>query len=217
MTPPSQMPADDDEAFLDATVSLEPALIEAEPRQAPADRCVVDDDSKADWALRTLAQLDARKRERAACVAAEMARLQAWQVHEDRQAERFAAYLTTILRSYDDQLEAEGNVDNRHKGYRLPHGMLTARQAPIEWEVDEATLLAWAEATDSATLVLVTKAPAWNVIKPQLVPARDDLLAGATMAVIDPQTGEVRVVPVPGVRVKRGPREVFTPKPALNP
>jgi hypothetical protein len=37
-------PADAYEAFLDATVGLEPALIEAEPRQAPADRCVVDDD-----------------------------------------------------------------------------------------------------------------------------------------------------------------------------
>jgi hypothetical protein len=34
---------------------------------------------------------------------------------------------------------------------------------------------------------------------------------------IDPRTGEVRVVPVPGVRVKSGPREVFTPKPALAP
>lgn len=34
---------------------------------------------------------------------------------------------------------------------------------------------------------------------------------------IDPRTGEVRVVPVPGVRVKLGPREVFTPKPALAP
>jgi hypothetical protein len=59
------------------------------------------------------------------------------------------------------------------------------------------------------------EAPAWNVIKPQLIPARDDLLAEATMEIIDMRTGEVRVVPVPGVRVKRGPREVFTPKPAL--
>lgn len=63
----------------------------------------------------------------------------------------------------------------------------------------------------------VTKAPSWNVIKPQLIPARDDPLAEATMEVIDTRTGEVRVVPVPGVRVKSGPHEVFTPKPALAP
>jgi hypothetical protein len=37
------------------------------------------------------------------------------------------------------------------------------------------------------------------------------------MAVIDTRTGEVRVVPAPGVWVKAGPREVFTPKPALAP
>jgi hypothetical protein len=83
--------------------------------------------------------------------------------------------------------------------------------------VDEAALLAWAEATDPQTLVRVTKAPAWNVIKPKLVPARDDPLAKATLQVIDARTGEVQVVPVPGVRVKAGPREVFTPKPALVP
>jgi hypothetical protein len=71
--------------------------------------------------------------------------------------------------------------------------------------------------TDPETLVRVTKAPAWNVLKPQLIPARDIPRAEATMAVIDPRTGEVRVVPVPGVRVKAGPREVFTPTPALAP
>jgi hypothetical protein len=207
-------PADAYEAFLDATVGIEPALIEAEPQQAPADRCVVDDDHKADWALRKLAQLDAWKRQRAAFVAAEMERLQTWQAHEDCQAEHFAAYLTALLQPYDDQLKAEGKVSARHEGYRLPHGTLTARLAPIEWEVDEATLLAWADATDPEMLVRVTKAPAWNVLKPQLIPARDEPLAEATIEVIDPRTGEVRAVSVPGVRVKRGPHEVFTPKPA---
>ena len=82
--------------------------------------------------------------------------------------------------------------------------------------MDEATLLAWAEATHPE-LVRVTKVLAWHVIKPQLIPARDAPLAEATMAVIDPRTGEVRVVPVPGVRVKQDPHEVFTPKPALAP
>jgi hypothetical protein len=177
---------------------------------------VVDDDHKANWVLRTLRQLDAQKRERAAVVAAEMERLQAWQAHEDRQATRFTDDLTMLLRPYDDQLKAEGKASARHKGYRLPRGTLTARQAPIDWEVDEATLLAWAEATHPE-LVRVTKAPAWNVIKPKLIPASDAPHAEATLAVIDTRTGEVRVVPVPGVRVKAGPREVFTPKPALAP
>jgi hypothetical protein len=107
MTDPVE-PAEDDETFLDATVGLEPSLIEAEPQQAPADRCVVDDDHQANSVLRTLGQLDAQKRERAAVVAAEMERLQAWQAHEDRQATRFTDDLTMLLRPYDDQLKAEG-------------------------------------------------------------------------------------------------------------
>jgi hypothetical protein len=208
-------PADEYEAWLDATVGFEPALIEAEPRQAPAEHFVVDDDHKADWALRKLGQLDAWKRQRAAFVAAELERLRAWQVREDHQAERFSAYLTTLLRSYYDHLKTAGKVSARRKGYRLPHGTLTACLTPIEWEVEEATLLAWAEATDPERLVRVAKAPAWSVIKPQLIPARDAPLAEAMIEVIDPRTGEIRVVPVPGVLVKQGPREVFTPKPAL--
>ena len=216
MTDPVEA-ADAYEAWLDATVGLEPALIEAEPRPAATGRLVVDDDHKADWALRTLGQLETQQRRRAAFVAEEIERLQAWQTHEDCQAERFSAYLTTLLRPYDDQLKAQGKVSARRKGYRLPHGALTTHQAPLEWEVDEATRLVWAEATDPETLVWVTKAPAWNVLKPQLMPARDAPRAEATMEVIDTRTGEVRVVPVPGVRVKRGPHEVFTPKPALAP
>lgn len=193
-----------------------PALIEAESRQTPAGRFVVDDDHTADWALRKLGQLETQKRRRATFVAAEMERLQAWQAHEDRQAEHFAVYLTALLRLYYDQLKAEGKVSARHKGYRLPHGTLTTRLSPLEWEVNAATLLAWAEATDPGTLVRVTKAPAWNVIKPQLMPAHEAPLAEATMEAIDPRTGEVRAVPVPGVRVKAGPREVFAAKPALD-
>src|SRR4029453_7811006 len=69
--------ADAYEAWLDATVGIEPALIEAEPRQAPADRCVVNDDHKADWALRQLGQLETQKRRRAAFVAEEIECLQA--------------------------------------------------------------------------------------------------------------------------------------------
>jgi len=64
--------------------------------------------------------------------------------------------------------------------------------------------------------VRVTKAPAWNVIKPKLIPVRDEPPPEATMGVIDTRMGEVRVVPVPGVWMKPGPREVFTPKPALD-
>jgi hypothetical protein len=203
-------------AWLDATVGIESVLIEAEPRQAPADRFVVDDDHTADWALRKLGQIEVQKRRRAAFVAAEMERLRAWQAHEDRQAERFAVYLTTLLRSYYDELTVAGKVSTRRKSYRLPHGVLTTRQAPIEWGVDEARLLAWAEATDPERLVRITKVPAWYVIKSQLMPARGDPLAEATMEVIDPRTGEVQVVPVPGVRVKQGPREVFTAKPTLD-
>jgi hypothetical protein len=83
--------------------------------------------------------------------------------------------------------------------------------------VDEATLLAWAEATDPETLERVKKAPAWNVIKPTLISPRGASRAEATLEVIDTRTGEVWVAPVPGVWVMAGPREVFTPTPAPAP
>ena len=161
------------------------------------DSFIVDTDSKADWALRKLAEVRRRVRERQAFVEAEVTRLLAWQVKLDAEDGRTIHYMEELLAGYFERLQGEGRL-GRKKSYRLPHGQLTVRQVPDQWELDEGQLLGWAEPLG---LVRVAKAPAWNTIKARLTPAAP--LPGA--AAIDLTTGEF----VPGVTLRAPAGEVF--------
>lgn len=161
---------------------------------------VVDNDSKADWALRKLAAVRRRLRERQLFVEAELARLRAWQAKLDAEDTRFIGYLEQLLAVYFARLEAEGRL-GRRKSYRLPHGQLTTNQTPTQWEVDAAALLRWAEPLG---LVRINKTSAWREIKARLIPAAPQPGAAA----IDATTGEL----VPGVTVKVPAGEVFHAK-----
>jgi hypothetical protein len=161
------------------------------------DGFVVDSDGRADWALRKLAEARRRVRERQAFVETEVARLLAWQAKLDAEDVGTVHYMEQLLAGYFEQLQSEGRL-GRKKSYRLPHGQLTARQVAVQWEVDEAQLLAWAEPLG---LVRVDKAPAWKAIKARLIPAAP--LPGA--AAVDVTTGEL----VPGVTLRDPAGEVF--------
>jgi hypothetical protein len=160
----------------------------------------VDSDSKADWALRKLAEARRRLQERQTFVEIELARLQAWQAKLDAEDARLIRYMERLLADYFAQLHAQGRL-GRKKSYRLPHGQLTAHQMPTQWAVDEAELLDWAEPLG---LVRVNKTSAWKEIKARLIAAAPQPGAAA----IDITTGEL----VPGVTVKVPAGEVFHAK-----
>jgi Bacteriophage Mu Gam like protein len=160
----------------------------------------VDNDSKADWALRKLAEARRRLQERQAFVDMELARLQAWQAKLDAEDARLIRYLERLLATYFAQLHAQGRL-GRKKSYRLPHGQLTTHQVPTQWVVDEAELLTWAEPLG---LVRINKVSAWKEIKARLIAAASQPGAAA----IDMTTGEF----VPGVTVKVPAGEAFHAK-----
>ena len=185
-------PADQYQAYLDQTVQR-------------GDSFIVDTDSRADWALRKLAEARRRLQERQAFVEGETARLLDWQAKLDAEDVRTIYYMEQLLAKYFERLQGEGRL-GRKKSYQLPHGQLTIRQVPVEWEVDEAKLLAWAEPLG---LVRVTKSPAWQAIKARLTPAAPQLGAAA----IDLTTGEL----VPGVRLKAPAAALFQARTAEGP
>jgi hypothetical protein len=160
----------------------------------------VDNDSKADWALRKLAEARRRLHERRAFVEVELARLQAWQAKLDAEDTRLISYMEQLLADYFEHLQAQGRL-GRKKSYRLPHGQLTAHQVPTHWAVDEEELLAWAEPLG---LVRINKISAWKEIKARLIASAPQPRAPA----IDMRTGEL----VPGVTVKDPAGEIFHAK-----
>jgi hypothetical protein len=164
----------------------------------------IHDDGAANWALGKLAEVEAATARRAAFVAAEIARLQAWQAAEDAKGQRFADYLTGQLRTYYDGLRQQGLVSARRKSYVLPNGRLTVRTQAATWRRDEARLLAWAEPLGLVRRQVTVN---WIDVKKRLAPP-----AGALAEAIDAQTGEV----IPGLRCQQGPCEVFHALPALD-
>ena len=168
----------------------------------------VHDDGAANWALGQLAQVEAAQARRAAFVAAEIARLQAWQAAEDAKGQRFADYLTGQLRTFYDGLRQQGLVSPRRKSYVLPNGRLTVRTQEAKWLRDDGTLLAWAKPLG---LVRVMEAPDWAAIKARVVHHLPGCGTPFEPA-IDAQTGEV----IPGLRCQQGPCEVFHALPALD-
>lgn len=169
-----------------------------------AEGFVIDDDRKADWALRKIAWAEARKRRRGRFVQAETERVQRWQATQDAADERLIEFMQGLLRSYFDQLSA-GGILGKKKSYRLPQGVLATKTHEITWRRDDAQLLAWAEPLG---LVRTAKSPAWDAIKKRLAPVRDEAGSDA----IDTTTGEV----VPGVIVEQPTREVFQAKADLE-
>lgn len=202
-------------AYLDDALGLEPSIVETQ--QGAHGRFAITDKARADWALRKLAQLDQEKRSRASFVAEEMARLKAWQQQEDARDERFCEFLLLCLRQYYEQLEADGVVSAKRKSYRLPHGVLTKVHRQAEFERDDKTLLAWCRMYRPD--FIRTKAEvAWDELKLMLEVVQVESGVGyqAIIEHIDQETGEVRQMPVNGLRVIQPARDVFQARPQID-
>jgi phage host-nuclease inhibitor protein Gam len=174
----------------------------------------VRDDGSADWALRRLARLQASMSKRAAYVASEIARLKAWQQHEDAQEQRSIDFFTAHLQRYADALVAEGVIHEKKRSYKLPHGTLAFRAKGAEFEITNTDeLLCWAKHTDPARFVAPREEVLWGEIKKALVVQEN---GAVTAEMVNPETGEVWAVEVGGVRVKAMPRDEFKAIPSVD-
>ena len=108
----------------------------------------VDDDQKADWALRKLAVIRRKQAENQAIYDAEVARISEWLSTVNTALERDSAYFEAVLIPYALQERSNGR-----KTLVLPPGGIktTAGQAKVEIESDEA-FIAWAQKNDPALL-----------------------------------------------------------------
>jgi len=112
--------------------------IQEEPAREPF---VVDDDSKADWAMRKLAVIRRKQAENQAIYDRELQRVQEWLQKVNTALERDAEWFEANLRPYALVQRSEGR-----KSVVLPHGTIktVAGRPKIEIESQEE-LLAWAE------------------------------------------------------------------------
>lgn len=112
---------------------------------------VIDDDSKADWAMRKLASIRRKQAENEAIFSRELDRIQEWLLAVNNALEADAQWFESNLKPYALQQRSEGR-----KSVVLPHGTVktTAGRPKVE-VINEDELLKWA--TDSEPSVIRVK------------------------------------------------------------
>ncbi len=115
-------------------------IIEEPTREA----FVVDDDSKADWAMRKLASIRRKQADNKAIFDREVQRVAEWLEKVNTALERDAEWFEANLKPY-----ALTERSNGRKSVVLPHGTIktTAGRPKIEIE-NEVEFLAWAEKSE---------------------------------------------------------------------
>ena len=109
-----------------------------EPAREPF---VVDDDSKADWAMRKLASIRRKQSENKAIFDRELQRVSEWLEKVNTALERDAEWFEANLRPYALLQRSEGR-----KSVVLPHGTIKTTAGRPKFEIeDEAKFLEWAE------------------------------------------------------------------------
>src|SRR5690606_38913034 len=158
----------------------------------------IDNDERAEWAVRKIKQAKENIERRKAFVQAEIERLQAWQKLQDERDQATIDRMTSLLHPYFESLRPSLG---KRKSYSLPSGTLQVRTAQVSYARDEEQLLAYAR---QIGLVKIRESVDWAEIKKRLQPAGHH--PGAP--VVDAETGEI----VPGVTVAEPEREVFSVK-----
>lgn len=165
---------------------IEQALVPDEPNveeeivwrdenpEKPA-RFVVDNETKADWAIRKLTAIRARIAENDAQADRIMEQAEAWLREVNEAEQKHAAFFESLLAGFHlSQLQE----DPKRKTIKLPAGTLSARQSPATLSVDPDAFLIWYDAYDRRAqewpgLVRTRREPDKPTIK-QAFTARDD-------------------------------------------
>jgi len=166
--------------------------------EAHDDGFKIDNDDKAEWAVRKIKQARQNIERRKAFVQAEIERLQAWQWMLDERDQTTIDWMIGMLAPYFESLRPRLG---KRKSYPLPSGILQVRSTPIQYTRNDDELLSYAR---QIGLVRVKETPDWAEIKRRLRPAGDR----PGDPVVDVETGEI----VPGVTVQEPEREVFSVK-----
>ena len=115
----------------------------------------IDNDAKADWALRKLASIRGKIAENTAIAGNEIERISAWLESQTEKLKGDAQYFEALLTGYG---MAERANENR-KTIDLPHGKVKSRLIKAKVEVtDTEAFIAWARESQPA-LIRVKESP----------------------------------------------------------
>lgn len=162
---------------------------------------IIDDDDKADWALRKIAEAEAEYDRLADLADTRIAELEARKDAEATRRDNAVEPLQAALQAYFATVKPSTNTKTQTT-YRLLSGTLVQKKAKQTMKVNDTdAFLNWMEANGYHDLIKRT--PQWGVVKRSLQMFDKVAVDSATGAVVD----GVEVVDEPGefqVKVKKG-------------
>ena len=159
--------------------------LQEELQDTPTGFCV-DNDVKADWTLRKIAEIQA-ERDR-------MVDFHERQIEVTKaQAEIRINYLMEHLRRYTAQVPMKET--KTQSKYSLPSGDLVLRKPALKYEHDDQQLLKWLQQNDMGEYTQVKITPAWGELKKHLSVVGDsviltdtgEIVEGVTAGMSDPE------------------------------
>lgn len=145
----------------------------------------IDDEKKADWALRKIREAEAQIEQVKRFAEERIAEIEAWVERTTASEQRTIDFMTSQLELYHRKLFEE---NPRLKTIKLPSGELQLRKAQPQYARNDEQLAAWLKVR-YPELVKVKETPDWNEAKKRFP------IAGKRL--VDPNTGEI----VDGVEV----------------
>src|SRR5699024_10429453 len=139
--------------------SLQEFLDEKEQTEQPG--FVIDDDSKANWALRKIKQYQEQQEQNNALAQEEIDKIEAWNQQANDEAQQSSDYFRGLLSAY--ALQKREN-DPKFKSQKLPNGRIRFKKQQPKWRYD-----------DSMVVQALKNAGLTDYIRTKEIPSKSDI------------------------------------------
>ncbi|MFX3617949.1 MAG: host-nuclease inhibitor Gam family protein [Sporolactobacillus sp.] len=148
---------------------------------------MINDDKKADWALKKLSSIRAQQAKVAKDAQEEISQIEKWKTEQTERLEKDAEFFISQLISYATIIRSE---NPEFKSLPLPHGKIGFRKQQPQWAFDQKIAVEGLKAAGYQDLIRIREEPDKAAAKKKL--------AFANGKAIDKLTGEI----IPGITVE---------------
>lgn len=148
--------------------------------QTEKESFVIDDDNRANWALRKIKQYKDEQAQNNALATAEIDKIESWNKEENQKAQDSIDFFQGLLAVYAMN---KREADPKFKSQKLPNGSIKFRKQQPNFIYDDRDLIDSLKKSDRSDLINVKESPDKKEIK-KAFKVEDDKL-------VDPETGEV--------------------------
>ena len=145
------------------------------------ERFVVDDDSKANWALGKIGELKDELESSQKLAEKEIDKVERWLAKEEKRIGNEIDFFEDLLFKYALRLK---NKDPKFRTKSLPNGAIKFRKQRDKWVYDDEKLLNYLEKSEMHDLIRINKEPKKNKLREKFDISQGDKL-------INPETGEI--------------------------